>query len=135
MGVEFGGLQPDPVWRLILGSTVVLPLVACTQVYYCPESPRWLIEHNEIEKDFKSFQTVQNTDLEVARDLYYAYVGTELERSVDFAALHEPTKCPRNSRIDNRNVPATDLWVNIIAYHSTNKFTDSGFSMSAALWP
>lgn len=41
IGVAFGGLRPDLAWRLILGSTVVLPLIVCAQVYFCPESPRW----------------------------------------------------------------------------------------------
>jgi hypothetical protein len=40
MGVAFGGLAPDLGWRLMLGSTVVLPLIVCAQVYFCPESPR-----------------------------------------------------------------------------------------------
>ena len=40
MGVAFGGLPPDLAWRLMLGSTVVLPLIVCAQVYFCPESPR-----------------------------------------------------------------------------------------------
>lgn len=42
MGVAFGGLAPDLGWRLMLGSTVVLPLIVCAQVYFCPESPRFV---------------------------------------------------------------------------------------------
>lgn len=33
MGVAFGGLREDLAWRLILGSTVVLPIIVCVQVY------------------------------------------------------------------------------------------------------
>jgi len=44
MGVAFGGLAPDLGWRLMLGSTVVLPLIVCAQVYFCPESPRYVGE-------------------------------------------------------------------------------------------
>lgn len=43
MGVAFGpstGIEPNLGWRLMLGSTVVLPLIVCAQVYFCPESPR-----------------------------------------------------------------------------------------------
>lgn len=43
MGVAFGpstGIKPSLGWRLMLGSTVVLPLLVCAQVYFCPESPR-----------------------------------------------------------------------------------------------
>lgn len=44
MGVAFGpstGIDQDLGWRLMLGSTVVLPLIVCAQVYFCPESPRY----------------------------------------------------------------------------------------------
>lgn len=43
MGVAFGpstGISPTLGWRLMLGSTVVLPVIVCIQVYFCPESPR-----------------------------------------------------------------------------------------------
>lgn len=45
MGVAFGpstGIKPSLGWRLMLGSTVVLPLIVCVQVYFCPESPRYV---------------------------------------------------------------------------------------------
>lgn len=45
MGVAFGpstGISEDLGWRLMLGSTVVLPLIVCAQVYFCPESPRYV---------------------------------------------------------------------------------------------
>jgi hypothetical protein len=74
MGVAFGGLAPDLGWyvvdfdgvsmnpltvarRLMLGSTVVLPLIVCAQVYFCPESPRWLVQHGKVDKAFKSFRS------------------------------------------------------------------------------
>lgn len=74
MGVAFGGLAPDLGWyvflgralhfaltlsrRLMLGSTVVLPLIVCAQVYFCPESPRWLVQHNKVDKAFRSFRSM-----------------------------------------------------------------------------
>lgn len=103
MGVAFGGLEEDLAWRLMLGSTVVLPLVVCAQVYYCPESPRWLIQHNKVEKAFESFRTLRPSDLQAARDLYYAYVGVEIERKVNkgknfFTMVLELFTIPRNAR-------------------------------------
>ncbi|WEW60567.1 hypothetical protein PRK78_006054 [Emydomyces testavorans] len=142
MGVAFGGLEPDLAWRLMLGSTVVLPLVVCAQVYFCPESPRWLIEHGKIEKAFRSFRTLRPTDLQAARDLYYAYVGVEIERKVNrgknfFTMLWELFTIPRNARATLASTIV--MWlqqfcgVNIIAYYSTTIFVESGFSMSSAL--
>lgn len=142
MGVAFGGLEPDLAWRLMLGSTVVLPILVCAQVYYCPESPRWLIEHNQIEKAFRSFRTLRPSDLQAARDLYYAYVGVELERKVNrgkgfFSMLLELFTVPRNARATLASTIVMFLQqfcgVNIIAYYSTTIFVESGFGMSNAL--
>jgi len=83
MGVAFGSLAPDLGWRLMLGSTVVLPLIVCAQVYFCPESPRWYIEHHRPAKAFESFARLRPSKLQAARDTYYVYVGVELERKVN----------------------------------------------------
>ena len=82
MGVAFLNVGNDLNWRLMLGSTVVLPLVVCAQVYFCPESPRWLIKKNRVDKAFRAFQRIRGSDLQAARDLYYCYVNVEIERKV-----------------------------------------------------
>jgi len=43
VGVIFGpsdGIPRDLSWRLMLGSTVLMPTIVCIQVFFCPESPR-----------------------------------------------------------------------------------------------
>jgi len=142
MGVAFGGLAPDLGWRLMLGSTVVLPIIVCAQVYFCPESPRWYIQHHKNDKAFRSFQRVRNSDLQAARDTYYTYVGVELEREANkgrnvFTQFIELFTVPRNRRA------AWASWivmfgqqfcgVNVIAYYSTTIFIESGYSTTSAL--
>jgi Sugar (and other) transporter len=142
MGVAFGGLAPDLGWRLILGSTVVLPLFVCVEVYYCPESPRWLIQKGRVSKAYESFRVLRPSDLQAARDTYYVYVGVELERKVNtgknFFTMF------RDLFTVARNRPATlASWivmfmqqfcgVNVIAYYSTTIFIDSGYGTNAAL--
>jgi len=83
MGVAFGGLAPDLGWRLMLGSTVVLPIIVCLQVFWCPESPRWLTEKGKVSIAFESFLRLRQTELQAARDTYYVYVGVELERKAN----------------------------------------------------
>ena len=82
MGVAFLNVGDDLNWRLMLGSTVVLPLIVCCQVYFCPESPRWLIKKNRISKAFEAFRKIRPSDIQAARDLYYCYVNVEIERKV-----------------------------------------------------
>lgn len=83
MGVAFGGLSEDLGWRLMLGSTVILPIIVCAQVYFCPESPRWLIQKGHVDKAFQSFVTLRPTKLQAARDTYYTFIGVELERKAN----------------------------------------------------
>ncbi|KAJ5487241.1 hypothetical protein N7530_001541 [Penicillium desertorum] len=103
MGVAFMSLDRDISWRLMLGSTVVPPLVVCAQVYFCPESPRWLIQHGKIQKAYANFRILRTTDIQAARDLYYAYVGVEPERKINegknlFTMFIELFTIPRNRR-------------------------------------
>ncbi|KAL3486509.1 hypothetical protein BJX62DRAFT_241931 [Aspergillus germanicus] len=142
MGVAFMGVREDLSWRLMLGSTVVLPIVVCAQVYFCPESPRWLIEHNKIPKAFESFRTLRPTELQAARDLYYAYVGVEIERKVNkgknfFTMFMELFTIPRNRRATLATWIVMFLQqfcgVNVIAYYSTTIFVESGYSIQEAL--
>ena len=142
MGVAFGGLREDLAWRLMLGSTVVLPILVCAQVYFCPESPRWLIQHGKMQKAFRAFRTLRKTDLQAARDLYYTHVGVELERKINtgkniFTQFGELFSVPRNRRA------TWATWivmfgqqfcgVNVIAYYSTTIFEQSGYSRDSAL--
>jgi len=142
MGVAFGGLAPDLGWRLMLGSTVVLPVIVCAQVYFCPESPRWLVQHNKVDKAFRSFRTLRPTDLQAARDLYYVYVNVELEKKINrgknfFTMFFELFSVPRNRRATLASWIVMFMQqfcgVNVIAYYSTTIFTESGFSQSSAL--
>ncbi|KAI4252948.1 MAG: hypothetical protein LQ352_003994 [Teloschistes flavicans] len=103
MGVAFGGLEKNLAWRLMLGSTVVLPAVVCAQVFLCPESPRWLIEKRRNKEAFHSFLRLRRTRIQACRDLYYTHVGVELERKVNagknfFTMFYELFSVPRNRR-------------------------------------
>ncbi|KAK3176159.1 hypothetical protein OEA41_007482 [Lepraria neglecta] len=139
MGVAFLNLGHDLNWRFMLGSTVVLPLIVCCQVYLCPESPRWLIKKNRIPKAFEAFRRIRPSEIQAARDLYYCYVNVEIERKVSHGRnmVWELVTVNRNRRA------AWASWivmfgqqfcgVNVIAYYSTTIFTQSGYSESSAL--
>ena len=142
MGVAFMNVGHDLNWRLMLGSTVVLPLIVCAQVYICPESPRWLIQHNKIHKAYTNFKILRPTELQAARDLYYAYVGVELERRINkgknfFSMFMELFTVPRNRRATLASWIVMFMQqfcgVNVIAYYSTTIFQDSGYGLSNAL--
>ncbi|CAI7584556.1 unnamed protein product [Penicillium pancosmium] len=142
MGVAFMNVGNDLNWRLMLGSTVVLPLIVCSQVYICPESPRWLIQHDKIPKAYENFKILRPTEIQAARDLYYAYVGVQLERKINrgknfFTMFIELFTVPRNRRATLATWIVMFMQqfcgVNVIAYYSTTIFQDSGYGLSTAL--
>lgn len=103
MGVAFYSLGKDVGWRVMLGSSFVPPLFVMVQVYFCPESPRWLIQNHKVAKAYRSFRRIRNTELEACRDLFYTYVGVEIERRINtgknfFTKLGELFTIPRNRR-------------------------------------
>lgn len=66
-------------WRLMLGATAIPPLIVMCQVYICPESPRWYMEKKRYPEAFHSFQRLRWTNLQAARDLYYAHRSLIIE--------------------------------------------------------
>lgn len=72
-------------------------------MYFCPESPRWLLQKDKVPQAFNSFKRIRNTELQAARDLYYTYVGVQLEQKVNhgknlFTKFFELFTIPRNRR-------------------------------------
>ncbi|KAJ5484705.1 hypothetical protein N7539_004693 [Penicillium diatomitis] len=142
MGVAFYSLGPDVGWRVMLGSSCVPPLFVMAQVFFCPESPRWLVENHKVDKAYRSFRRIRNTELEACRDLFYTYVGVEMERKVNrgknfFTKLAELFTVPRNRRATMATwmimFGQQFCGVNVIAYYSTTIFVQSGYSHPQAL--
>lgn len=142
MGVAFNPLEPDMAWRLMLGSTVVLPAIVCCLVYMCPESPRWLIQRDKTAKAFQSLQRLRTSNIQAARDLYNSYTLVNLERDLNegkyiWHMALELFTVPRNRRATLASFIVMFLQqfcgINIIAYYSTTIFIESGYSLSSAL--
>lgn len=103
MGVAFSSLPNSTSWRFMLGSTVVLPVIVLAQVYFCPESPRWLIQKDKLNKAYREFRRIRNSDIQAARDTYYTWVGVQIEKKINknknlFIQFWELFSVPRNRR-------------------------------------
>lgn len=61
-------------WRLQLGSAFIPAVPLTIGVYFCPESPRWYMKKGRMLDAWKSMKRLRKTELQAARDLYYAYV-------------------------------------------------------------
>jgi hypothetical protein len=43
-------------------------------IFFCPESPRWLMKHGKLAKGFQSMNKLRAHPIIGARDFYYSYV-------------------------------------------------------------
>lgn len=90
-------------WRLQFGSAFIPSFILLCGIWFCPESPRWLMKHNKFAEGFKSMQRLRAHDIIAARDYYYSYINYEEEKKVAngagyFARLKDCFTVPRIRR-------------------------------------
>ena len=61
----------DITWRLQLGSAFLPAVPLVCGIWFCPESPRWLLKKRKHAKAYASLLRLRNTPLQAARDLYF----------------------------------------------------------------
>jgi MFS family permease len=61
----------DIAWRLQFGSAFIPAVPLVLGVWFCPESPRWLISKKRYGAAYKSLLRLRNSPLQAARDLYF----------------------------------------------------------------
>lgn len=87
----------DIAWRLQLGSAIVPAIPLVLGVWFCPESPRWLLKKAKVQKAYKSLTRLRNAPLQAARDLYYIHSQLVVE-----AALIEKSGLSKTSNMLTR---------------------------------
>lgn len=69
----------DISWRLQLGSAFIPSFILMVGIFFCPESPRWLMKHGKHAKAFQSMCKLRAHPIIGARDFYYSWVIYEEE--------------------------------------------------------
>lgn len=64
----------DIAWRLQLGSAFIPSFLLGLGIWFCPESPRWLMKHGHYAKGYRSMARLRAHPIIAARDYYYSYV-------------------------------------------------------------
>lgn len=72
----------DIAWRLQLGSAFLPSFILGCGIWFCPESPRWLMKNNKHDKGFRSMDRLRAHPIIAARDFYYSVVIYEEELRV-----------------------------------------------------
>lgn len=72
----------DISWRLQLGSAFIPAVPLLLGIWFCPESPRWLMTKRNHQKAYAALLKLRNTPLQAARDLYYIHAQLEMEKKM-----------------------------------------------------
>jgi len=130
-------------WRLQLGSAFIPALVLVLGVYFCPESPRWLMKHGKYDKAFQSFLKIRAHPIIAARDYYYSYVIYQQEKEVAgggsyFTRMRDIFTIPRIRRANygamTVMIAQQMCGINIISFYSSTIFQNVGYSAEQALY-
>ncbi|GAA5863489.1 hypothetical protein JCM8547_007261 [Rhodosporidiobolus lusitaniae] len=134
-GANITGLN----WRLMLGSASLPAFFVMAQVYFCPESPRWLISKGRYRDAYESLCRLRHTKLQAARDLFMinALLEEEANIATGKAAVLELFTVARNRRATVASGIVMFMQqfcgINVIAYYSSTIFRQAGFDDITAL--
>ncbi|GJN94494.1 hypothetical protein Rhopal_007576-T1 [Rhodotorula paludigena] len=126
-------------WRLMLGSAALPAFFVMAQVYFLPESPRWLIGRGRYREAFNSLCRLRHTKLQAARDLFLinALLEEEANMPTGKAAFFELFNVARNRRATLASGVVMFMQqfcgINVIAYYSATIFREAGFDDVSAL--
>ncbi|KAK5718239.1 hypothetical protein LTR17_015757 [Elasticomyces elasticus] len=130
-------------WRLQLGSAFIPSFIPLCGIWFCPESPRWLMKHGKHDKAFRSMNRLRAHPIIAARDYYYSYVlyNEELKLSGNSNYFSRLRDCFTVPRIRRANYGASTVMlaqqmcgINIISFYSSTIFTNVGYSPTQALY-
>jgi MFS family permease len=60
-------------WRLQLASAFIPAVPLLLGVFFCPESPRWLMSKNRYPEAYKSLLRFRGSEIRAARELYFIH--------------------------------------------------------------
>lgn len=60
-------------WRFQLAAAFAPAVPLALLVWFCPESPRWLMKKGRYQKAFTNFCRIRTSELIAARELYFAH--------------------------------------------------------------
>jgi len=135
-------------WRLQLGSAFIPAVPLVCGIWFCPESPRWLMKKGRHAKAYKSLLRLRNTPLQAARELYYIHAQLIQEEILVeesgvaktdnfFTRFTELFTIPRIRRATQASgivmIAQQMCGINIIAFYSSTIFEQAGASVTNAL--
>ncbi|KAI4115336.1 MAG: hypothetical protein LQ345_004048 [Seirophora villosa] len=133
----------DISWRLQLGSAFIPSFILGIGIFFCPESPRWLMKHGQYAKGFRSMVRLRAHPIIAARDFYYSNViyAEELKLARGAGYFARLWDCFAVPRIRRANYGASTVMIaqqmcgiNIISFYSSSIFQRVGYTAEQALY-
>lgn len=129
-------------WRLMLGAPFLPAVPLLILIYFCPESPRWLMKKNRYAKAWRSMERLRFNQLQVARDMYAIHAQLVIEHQIvgNSNYVTRFTQLFTIPRVRRANLSAFTVMIaqqmcgiNIIAFYSTTIFIEAKMSPQQAL--
>ncbi|KAK4574529.1 hypothetical protein LTR86_001370 [Recurvomyces mirabilis] len=129
-------------WRLQLGSAFIPAVPLVIGIYFCPESPRWLMKKGRYSQAYKSLLRLRNHPIQAARDLYYVHAQLLIEHKIigqtNYAQrILELFTIPRVRRATLASftvmIAQQMCGINIIAFYSSSVFQQAGATVLHSL--
>lgn len=70
-------------WRLMIGSSVVAPVITGALIFFPPESPRWLLLQGRTFDSFLSLLSLRSSNISSAKDFYTLYESLKNENELE----------------------------------------------------
>ncbi|KAF2099368.1 MFS transporter [Rhizodiscina lignyota] len=135
-------------WRLQLGSAFIPAVPLLIGIYFCPESPRWLMSKGRHADAYKSLVRLRNHPTQAAKELYYVHAQMQQEQILIeeagfavnasfFTRFVEIFTIPRLRRATQASgivmIAQQMCGINIIAFYSSTIFAQAGATVTGAL--
>ncbi|KAJ9213683.1 hypothetical protein DTO166G4_4765 [Paecilomyces variotii] len=130
-------------WRLQLGSAFIPSFILGVGIFFCPESPRWLMKHGKHAQGFQSMLRLRAHPIIAARDFYYSFViyEEEVREARGAGYFSRLWDCFTVPRIRRANYGASTVMIaqqmcgiNIISFYSSTIFENVGYTATQALY-
>ncbi|KAK8869561.1 hypothetical protein IAR55_000128 [Kwoniella newhampshirensis] len=124
-------------WRFQLAAAFAPAVPLLLLIWFAPESPRWLMKKGRYPKAFRSFCRLRKSEIQAARDMFYAHCQIEEEReafrgTTYFTRFAELFTRPRLRRANLASwtimISQQLCGINIMSFYSSTIFAEAGYS-------
>ncbi|WVQ78619.1 hypothetical protein IAT38_000705 [Cryptococcus sp. DSM 104549] len=132
----------DNAWRIMLAAAFVPAVPLLVMIWFVPESPRWLMKKDRYPKAFRSLIRLRKSEIQAARDMFYAHCQLEEERdafrgTTYFTRLVDIFTKPRLRRANLASwvvmISQQLCGINIMSFYSSTIFAEAGYNTKQCL--